>query len=944
MNLWPHQTAALESLAVGLAAGQNRLLWKIPTGGGKTIAFAQVLNWPSLKPWLDSWPKKGAQLLVVAHREELLTQARAKIQAANPGLMISIEQGDSVANRYSDVIIASIQTLAARKFTRLHRLLRYHAPRVVIVDECFPAGTAVGDKSIEDILAGDVVDAFDTATNRMVQRRVVRTMRKIAPDALYRITRSDGAVVVATGNHRFWTPSGWAKADILSRGSMVLSYGNAQSSELHGMRRSGPALVTRRDGLLRSVSRGAARKAAQACISAMRGMREVGRVCRTYWLSLGSVWPRLLFRGAQASVSESCVFGGDGSNESARRLCANEGAESYEAVGYPSKGQRDIESDGTRAIFARRQRASHSSASGRSRCSLGMADGGNRANQDAAIGRVSDPLQDRHCKSSSDDSDRSGRRIARDIRATAAGSPQGQVLAWARVDSIEVFERGSDGRFGGLCPDGYVYNLEVEEVHTYTANGFVVSNCHHSAAASYRTMLAHLGFLPLATASDKVDAEAVTHDDVEVMTKALAGWDQVSPKDRLLLGVTATPNRSDAIGLGCVFNSIAYSYALKQAVEDGWLVPMVPWVVETTSSLDAVRTTAGDFNQKDLAGAVNNFERNRLALESWHTYAEGLPTLGFTVDVRHAHDLADVFNSGGVRSAALSGETPKDERRAMLAAYSSRDITAIFNCMVLSEGTDLPLTQCILNTKPTKSATLYEQMVGRGLRIFPGKDACIIIDMVDVSRRHSLQAAPVLYGLPPGLVTKGKDLRKVSEELDALREKYPSLNIEEMLASGRMTLEQLGAKASTFDVWTVPTLGELGSVVTLDWIRTATDTFRLSYPWQDGSESVSVQPDVLGHFDVSLTLRPANGSLRQRTVASQVPTVIEALQLAEKFITAERQSVMKLKAQDAPWKSRPASIKQIQYLQRMKIPHNPRGLTMGQCSNMIDMHKAKRGH
>src|SRR5262245_3157576 len=102
---------------------------KMATGLGKTICFAEMLKWPSLKAWLESFPLKGAKMLVIAHREELLTQAQAKIQAANPGLMVAIEQGEAIASRYADVVIASIQTLSARKYRRLLTLLERHSFR-----------------------------------------------------------------------------------------------------------------------------------------------------------------------------------------------------------------------------------------------------------------------------------------------------------------------------------------------------------------------------------------------------------------------------------------------------------------------------------------------------------------------------------------------------------------------------------------------------------------------------------------------------------------------------------------------------------------------------------------------------------------------------------------------------------------------------------------------
>jgi superfamily II DNA or RNA helicase len=125
----------------------------------------------------------------------------------------------------------------------------------------------------------------------------------------------------------------------------------------------------------------------------------------------------------------------------------------------------------------------------------------------------------------------------------------------------------------------------LQEWHSFRL--VVVDEAHHSAAATYRTVLARLGFLPMADASESLEIEAATHDDVTVMQAALDGWDAIAPKDRLLVGVTATPNRSDAIGLGCVFQSIAYNYELKTAIDRGRLVPITPWVIETAESIDA---------------------------------------------------------------------------------------------------------------------------------------------------------------------------------------------------------------------------------------------------------------------------------------------------------------------------------------------------------------------
>lgn len=484
----------------------------------------------------------------------------------------------------------------------------------------------------------------------------------------------------------------------------------------------------------------------------------------------------------------------------------------------------------------------------------------------------------------------------------------------------------------------------------------IIDEAHHAAAPTYRTALVHLGFLPAAEGTDVEGIEAIEFDDTAVMEEALREWDKTTPQSRLLVGVTATPNRTDAIGLGCVFQTLAYNYDLKQAIEDQYLVPIEPYAIESDTSLDTVRTVAGEFNQRDLAQAVNHAERNALAVAAWQELAKNRPTLGFTVDVAHAHSLAEAFQQAGYRWKALSGDTPKDQRRKILADFRSGAIVGIANCMVLTEGTDLPMASCILHAKPTKSATLYEQMTGRGLRTHPGKDRCIVIDIVDIARRHSLQTAPVLYGLPPGLKPEeGQDLAEMEAQLKALQEQYPQMNVEALLAAGRLTLAQLQARAQKFDVWTVtPLSAEAQASTRLEWLRLA-NLYRMSYPWQagdgqEGTETLEVAQNLLGQWEIALTWRQKRNpdgpkdqhlDVRQRTLGTGYATDPSALVAAELFISRERRNVQRLVARDAGWKERPASQKQLDYLKKLRVPFRL-PLTMGEAGNLINVAKARR--
>lgn len=480
----------------------------------------------------------------------------------------------------------------------------------------------------------------------------------------------------------------------------------------------------------------------------------------------------------------------------------------------------------------------------------------------------------------------------------------------------------------------------------------IVDEAHHAAANTYRGALALMGFLPIVKDENGEDDGAPAYEELADLEKALEAWDRTAPKDRLLVGVTATPNRSDAIGLGCVFQTIAYSYRLRQAIEDNRLVAIKPWVIETEESLDGVRMNRGEFNQRELADTVNTPGRNKLAVAAWQDYAEDRQTLAFSVDVAHAHALAQAFVDAGVPAQALSGETPREDRRQMLEAYTHRRVRMIVNCMVLTEGTDLPITGCILHAKPTKSATLYEQMTGRGLRLFEGKRDCIVIDMVDVARRHSLQTAAALYGLPPGLKAQGETLDQLEELFEELQEKGVRMGEME-----RLTLADLRARASTFDVWSIPDMGEYGAGLMMRWIRLDEEKFRVQYPVEDGQEIITVARDILGRFEVSLAKHEQVGDASNkqwlqhapRQMAAGVANASAALHLAEAFVAQKRAAALRLKSDAAPWRRGKPTEKALRYLERLvgkrawlDLKGKAATMTAGEVSDMIDLAKARR--
>ena len=220
---------------------------------------------------------------------------------------------------------------------------------------------------------------------------------------------------------------------------------------------------------------------------------------------------------------------------------------------------------------------------------------------------------------------------------------------------------------------------------------------------------------------------------------------------------------------GQVFQSVAYDYEILDAITDGFLVPIQQQMVHVYSlDLSSVRTTAGDLNGADLA-QVLEYEENllRIAHPTLELTGSGRTVL-FAASVVQAGRLAEILNRYKADSARLiTGKTPKDERRQLLAAYNSGEFQYLCNVGVATEGFDSPAIQYVVIARPTKSRSLYNQMAGRGMRTLgtidhlsekeesaqprqlierSAKPTCTIIDFVGNSGKHKLMSSADILG------------------------------------------------------------------------------------------------------------------------------------------------------------------------------------------------------
>lgn len=215
-----------------------------------------------------------------------------------------------------------------------------------------------------------------------------------------------------------------------------------------------------------------------------------------------------------------------------------------------------------------------------------------------------------------------------------------------------------------------------------------------------------------------------------------------------LLGVTATPARHDRLALDRFGEQPLYSYSLYQAIKDGRLVRVDTRQVRTRTDLDGVGVAGEDLREKSLARAVDTADRNLLVADAYREQGRGRRALAFCVDREHAHNLAAALGSVGARCQAVTGDLEARARRDTLARFARGELDVLTNCEVLTTGFDDPGVACLLMARPTASRTLYVQMIGRGLRLAPGKPDCLVLDFTDNCKAHKLVCAADLLGRP----------------------------------------------------------------------------------------------------------------------------------------------------------------------------------------------------
>lgn len=441
------------------------------------------------------------------------------------------------------------------------------------------------------------------------------------------------------------------------------------------------------------------------------------------------------------------------------------------------------------------------------------------------------------------------------------------------MDSVEILERGSDERFDRLCPDGFVYNLEVEEQHTYIANNLVVHNCHHVSASSYQQVIAAL----------RAANPALKH-----------------------LGVTATPERGDKKSLNETYQHESSNVGVVRLIDEGFLCQPKVHGVKTSIDLSwvSVHGSGGnrDYNQQQLVAAVETSDCFKLVVKTHVEKCGARPTIAFVPSVAGAYKLAEMLRAEGIAAVAADGTTDKDERETILNDFKRGRYTCLVNVALWTEGLDLPNLECCHLVRPTKSDALYMQMVGRILRTHPGKEIADIFDYQPMGDRN-LEMRMEMLG-----IKKKKMVGKFAHRGEGAMPEGPTLHKAGDLVEYVMLDYFKKRKEAWIDVngWRIVGLGKGADNVERS-MAVSPDGCELWAIWRrEGERWNQAKRYLTGDFD---------------TVAKQ----------ADEFVRKHGSNMIKAKA---PWRKGPPSEKMIQFGQRLKVyqPH----MTAGQLSDAIN--------
>lgn len=553
---------------------------------------------------------------------------------------------------------------------------------VLVVDECFPAGTLVDETPIEELQVGDRVKSYNHTTGRIEKRRIVRLFKSV-PSSIVTVTVS-GRKLHCTAGHPIWSGSEYVPASKLTKGAMVSSL--ITHDNLHRMR--------------------------QASRAKDKTRAECGSVRAEH----------ILLSPVSQGEAQTHFFGDDVEDQPKACFIKNEESKSNAPCGSEGKSLSHFESYAASADYSRGQWPPSDNAGNEASDSFGMDHFNGSSNPNEARDWIPNLLQDRRGESSPEDRNRSGRNKSLFVGKTETGPEERSVVKSVRVDCVTFQKPTSDGTFGGLCPGGFVYNFETEQNHNYFANGILVHNCHHAATApGWRSQIESFngplwGFTATPPERDE------NPDEYEVFRNLFHEVYEVDRKDvgRLAHAKVVLLKETDPDAGYRIDQFIANTLPIRQrqlansGMPDGQIYATVAW------------------NAVIEEGIVNNYNRSMAAILTAKRHVNaGDSVLVLANQVEHCKAIAEAIPHARACWAGMG----RPKRSRALESFSTGIVKCLVATSLADEGLDIPRANILVMLSGGRNRAKTEQRTGRVLREFSGKDHGIIYDFEDSFHR-----------------------------------------------------------------------------------------------------------------------------------------------------------------------------------------------------------------
>lgn len=292
--------------------------------------------------------------------------------------------------------------------------------------------------------------------------------------------------------------------------------------------------------------------------------------------------------------------------------------------------------------------------------------------------------------------------------------------------------------------------------------------------ASVQSMINRLDGWPADHFSLVVCDEA-HHSISESWQRVLAHFD----KHAKVLGVTATPDRGDKRSLGCYYENVAYETNIVDMINAGYLSPIKIKTMPIRLDLQEVHQTAGDFDSRELGDALEPY----LEQIAWaiRNEASNRRTLAFLPLIATSQRFVEICQSIGIRAKHIDGYS--QDRKEIQSQFANGEFDLLSNAMLLTEGYDCPPIDCVVCLRPTRSRPLYSQMVGRGTRLYPGKDDLLLLDFLWMHSKHNLIR-------PANLVAVDDELADIMTEISEKTGGKGELDLQDLESSAKEQREE----------------------------------------------------------------------------------------------------------------------------------------------------------